>query len=61
MDQMLHVSSNPHVRDKMTTSKIMQLVAVPTEVLHCGRSIHWTKALKMIWTMPSASSGGWMP
>ena len=28
MDQMLHVSSNPHVRDKMTTSKIMQLVAL---------------------------------
>lgn len=26
-----------------------------------GRSIHWTKALKMIWTMPSASSGGWRP
>ena len=35
MDQMLHVSSNPHVRDKMTTSKIMQLVALallPTTV-----------------------------
>ena len=28
MDQMLHVSSNHHVRDKMTTSKIMQLVAL---------------------------------
>ena len=28
MDQMLHVSSNPHVRDKMTTSKIMQLVVL---------------------------------
>ena len=26
MEQMLHVSSNPHVRDKMTTSKIMQMV-----------------------------------
>lgn len=26
MDQMLHVSSNPHIRDKMTTSKIMQMV-----------------------------------
>ena len=28
MDQMLHVSSNPHVRDKMATSKIMQLVVL---------------------------------
>lgn len=28
MDQMLHVSSNPHVRDKMTTSRIMQLVVI---------------------------------
>ena len=28
MEQMLHVSSNPHVRDKMTTSKIMQLVVL---------------------------------
>lgn len=28
MDQMLHVSSNPHVRDKMTTSKIMGLVVI---------------------------------
>lgn len=27
MDQMLHVSSNPHVRDKMTTSTIMKMVA----------------------------------
>lgn len=28
MDEMFHVSSNPHVRDRMTTSKIMQLVAI---------------------------------
>ncbi|MCD8153473.1 MAG: RnfABCDGE type electron transport complex subunit D [Clostridiales bacterium] len=28
MEQMLHVSSNPHVRDRMTTSRIMQLVAL---------------------------------
>lgn len=28
MEQMLNVSSNPHVRDKMTTSKIMQLVVI---------------------------------
>lgn len=28
MDQTLHVSSNPHVRDKMTTSRIMQLVVI---------------------------------
>ena len=28
MEQMLNVSSNPHVRDKMTTSRIMQLVAL---------------------------------
>lgn len=28
MEQMLHVSSNPHVRDNMTTSRIMQLVAI---------------------------------
>lgn len=28
MDQTLHVSSNPHVRDKMTTSRIMQLVVL---------------------------------
>lgn len=28
MDQMLHVSSNPHVRDKMTTDRIMQLVVI---------------------------------
>ena len=28
MDQMLHVSSNPHVRDKMSTSRIMQLVVI---------------------------------
>ena len=28
MDQMLHVSSNPHVRDKMTTSKIIQMVVI---------------------------------
>ena len=34
MDQMLHVSSNPHVRDKMTTSKIMQLVALALSADH---------------------------
>lgn len=28
MGEMLNVSSNPHVRDKMTTSKIMQLVLI---------------------------------
>ena len=28
MEQMYNVSSNPHVRDKMTTSRIMQLVAL---------------------------------
>ena len=28
MEQMLNVSSNPHVRDKMTTSRIMQLVVI---------------------------------
>ena len=28
MDGMLHVSSNPHVRDKMTTSTIMKMVVV---------------------------------
>lgn len=28
MDQILHVSSNPHIRDKMTTSRIMQLVVL---------------------------------
>ena len=28
MEQMLNVSSNPHVRDKMTTSRSMQLVAL---------------------------------
>ena len=28
MEQMYHVSSNPHVRDKMTTSRIMQIVAL---------------------------------
>ena len=28
MEQMLNVSSNPHARDKMTTSRIMQLVAL---------------------------------
>lgn len=28
MDQMYHVSSNPHVRDKMSTSRIMQLVVL---------------------------------
>ena len=28
MEQMLNVSSNPHVRDKMTTSRIMQLVTL---------------------------------
>ena len=28
MEQMLNVSSNPHVRDKMTTGRIMQLVAL---------------------------------
>ena len=28
MEQMLNVSSNPHVKDKMTTSRIMQLVAL---------------------------------
>ena len=27
MEEMYNVSSNPHVRDKMTTSRIMQLVA----------------------------------
>ena len=26
-----------------------------------GRSIRWTRISKTIWTMPSASSGGWMP
>ena len=28
MEQKLHVSSNPHVRDNMTTGRIMQLVAI---------------------------------
>lgn len=28
MEQMLHVSSNPHVRDKMTTQRLMQLVVL---------------------------------
>ncbi len=28
MGQMLNVSSNPHIRDKMTTSKIMQMVVI---------------------------------
>ena len=28
MEQMLNVSSNPHVRDKMTTGRIMQLVVL---------------------------------
>ncbi len=28
MEQTLHVSSNPHIRDKMTTSRIMQLVVI---------------------------------
>ena len=28
MEQMLNVSSNPHVSDKMTTIRIMQLVAL---------------------------------
>lgn len=28
VDQMLHVSSNPHVRDRMTTSRLMQLVVL---------------------------------
>ena len=28
MEQMYNVSSNPHVRDKMTTSRIMQLVVI---------------------------------
>ena len=28
MGEMLNVSSNPHVRDKMTTSRIMQLVLI---------------------------------
>lgn len=28
MGEMFHVSSNPHVRDEMTTSRIMQLVAI---------------------------------
>ncbi len=34
MDQMLHVSSNPHVRDKMTTSKIMQLCGTGASADH---------------------------
>ena len=28
MEEMYNVSSNPHVRDKMTTSRIMQLVVI---------------------------------
>ena len=28
MGEMYNVSSNPHVRDKMTTSRIMQLVVI---------------------------------
>lgn len=28
MEQMLNVSSNPHVRDRMTTSRIMQMVVI---------------------------------
>lgn len=35
MGQMLNISSNPHIRDKMTTSKIMQIVVLallPTTV-----------------------------
>ena len=28
MEQMYNVSSNPHIRDKMTTSRIMQLVVI---------------------------------
>ena len=39
MEQMYNVSSNPHIRDKMTTSRIMQLVVIallPTTLLVSG-------------------------
>ena len=42
MEQKYNVSSNPHVRDVMTTSRIMQLVVIallPATLLESGTSV----------------------
>ena len=57
MDQMLHVSSNPHVRDKMTTSKIMQLVVLallPTTLFGIYNSVSYTHLLQRIRFLPQS-------
>ena len=44
MEQMFNVSSNPHVRARMTTAKIMQLVVIallPAALM--GIYNHWIK------------------
>lgn len=46
MEQMLNISSNPHVRARMTTAKIMQLVAIallPAAIVEfiISDSRHW--------------------
>lgn len=49
MEQMLHVSSNPHVRDKMTTGRLMQLVVIallPTSLFGI-----WNFGLRALWVI----------
>ena len=49
MEQMFNVSSNPHVRARMTTAKIMQLVVIallPAALM--GNYNHGLKALAVL-------------
>ena len=53
MEQMFNVSSNPHVRARMTTAKIMQLVVIallPAALM--GIYNHGLKLLPFWWYPP---------
>ena len=56
MEQMYNVSSNPHIRDKMTTSRIMQLVVIallPTTLFGIWNfGVHDTPSSKRIARLP---------
>ena len=49
MGEMLHVSSNPHIRDKMTTAKIMQMVAAA--LLPAAAVGIWNFGLRALWIL----------
>ena len=58
MEQMFNVSSNPHVRARMTTAKIMQLVVIallPAALM--GIYNHGLKALAVLVVQQRLQSG----